>query len=100
MTESSQLLEIQRVFGLPVQLARVLHLLLTSERVRQPDLMDLVSTFHSDRPYHNAGRMAVSRLRSRMKEHGIVVHCQYGEGYYLSPADKSFIRGQVQTPRR
>lgn len=97
MTDSAQLLEIERVFRLPPQLARLLQLLLLRERVRKKDLSDLVSTFHSGRPYHNADRMVVYRLRSRLRDHGFVVHSQYGEGYYLSAADKSIIRGRLSS---
>lgn len=95
MTDSSQLLEIERIYALPPQLARLLQLLLLKDRVRKTDLSDLISTFHSDRPYHNADRMIVYRLRAKIRDHGFVIHSQYGEGYYLSAADKSIIRGRL-----
>lgn len=100
MTDSEQLLEIKRIFGLPTQLALLLQMLLKKDRVRKSDMSDLISTFHGGRQYHNADRMVVYRLRSRVKDHGFVIYSQYGEGYYLSPADKSVIRGRLQTPRQ
>ncbi len=99
MTESEQLLEIKRVFGLPTQLAATLQLLLKRDRVTKTDLSNLISTFHGDRRYHNADRMIVYRLRSKMETHGVVVFSQYGEGYYLNPVDKSLIRERLGTPR-
>lgn len=98
MTDSSQLIEIEKVFDLSPQLARLLQLLLSKDRVRKTDISDLISTFHSARPHHNADRMAIYRLRSRMRKHGVMVLVQYGEGYYLSAADKSVLRGRLRTP--
>jgi hypothetical protein len=94
MTDSAQLIEIERTFGLSPQLARLLQLLLERDRVRKDDISTLISTYHSSRQYHNADRMVVYRL----KDHGVVLLVQYGEGYYLSPADKSIIRGRLRTP--
>lgn len=98
MTDSAQLIEIEKVFGLSPQLARLLQLLLSKDRVRKDDIFHLISTYHSARPYHNADRMVVYRLRTRMREHGVLVLVQYGEGYYLSAADKAVLRGRLRTP--
>jgi len=98
MTDSAQLIEIERTFGLSPQLARLLQLLLERDRVRKDDISNLISTYHSIRPYHNADRMVVYRLRKRLKDHGVVLLVQYGEGSYLSPADKSILRGRLRTP--
>ena len=100
MTESEQLIEIKRVFGLPTQLASFLQLLLQRERVRKDDLSKLISTFHGDRPYHNADRMIAYRLRAQMEKHGVVIFSQYGEGYYLKAVDKSLIRDRLGMPRQ
>lgn len=99
MTESEELIEIKRVLGLPAQLAKLLQLLLRKDRVRKNDLSDLISTFHGGREYHNADRMVVYRLRSRLQRQGYTVHSQYGEGYYMSPSDKALIRGRLQRPQ-
>jgi hypothetical protein len=95
MTESEQLLEIKRILGLPTQLAKLLLLLLEKNRVRKDDLSDLISTYYGTRQYHNADRMVVYRLRSRLLKQGYVVHSQYGEGYYMDPSDKALIRGRL-----
>jgi hypothetical protein len=95
MTESEQLIEIKRVLGLPTQLAKLLQLLLAKDRVRKDDLSDLISTYYGTRQYHNADRMVVYRLRSRLLKQGYVVHSQYGEGYYMAPSDKALIRGRL-----
>jgi len=95
MTESEQLLEIKRVFGLPTQLAAMLQLLLQRDRVTKADLSNLISTFHGDRRYHNADRMIVYRLRSKMEDHGVVIFSQYGEGYFIKAVDKSLIRDRL-----
>lgn len=100
MTDSEQLIEIQRIFSLPMQLAVLLQMLLKKDRVRKSDMSNLISTFHSDRQYHNADRMIVYRLRARIKDHGFVIYSQYGEGYYMAPADKSVIRGRLQMLRQ
>jgi len=99
MTESEQLLEIKRILGLPTQLAKLLQLLLKKDRVRKEDLSELISTFYGTKQYHNADRMVVYRLRSRLQKHGYVVFAQYGEGYYLSPSDKALIRGRLEIRR-
>lgn len=91
VTDSAQLIEIGRVFLLPPQLARLLQLLLRKEITRKQDLSDLISTYHSGRQYHNADRMVVYRLRARLRAHGFVIQSQYGEGYYLTEADKALI---------
>jgi len=96
MTDSEQLIEIKRVLGLPTQLAKLLQLLLKKDRVRKEDLSQLISTFHGGREYHNADRMMVYRLRSRLQWQGYVVHSQYGEGYYLLASDKCLIRGRLE----
>lgn len=96
--DSTQLIEIERVFGLSPQLARLLQMLLAKDRVRKDDISDLISTYHSINPYHNADRMVVYRLRKRLKDHGVVLLVQYGEGYYLGAADKALIRGRLRTP--
>ena len=99
MTESAQLLEIKRIFGLPTQLAAMLQLLLRHDRVTKTDLSALISTYHGDRPYHNADRMIIYRLRSKMEKHGVVVFSQYGEGYYIKAVDKAIIRDRLGTTR-
>lgn len=99
MTDSAQLIEIERVFLLPPQLAHLLQLLLLKDMIRKSDLSDLISTYHSGRQYHNADRMVVYRLRSRLRGHSFVIHSQYGEGYYLSAADKRLIFGRLGTTR-
>jgi hypothetical protein len=95
MTDSEQLIEIKRVFGLPTQLAKLLQILLKKDLVRKNDLSELISTFYGTKQYHNADRMVVYRLRSRLQKQGFVVFAQYGEGYYLSPSDRSLIRGRL-----
>jgi DNA-binding response OmpR family regulator len=95
MTESEQLIEIKRIFGLPTQLAAMLQLLLRHDRVTKAGLSNLISTFHGDRPYHNADRMIIYRLRSKMEKHGVVVFSQYGEGYYIKAVDKAIIRDRL-----
>ena len=99
VTDSAQLIEIERVFLLPQQLARLLQLLLLKDIVRKRDLSDLISTYHSDRQYHNADRMVVYRLRAELRDHGFVIRSQYGEGYYLSAADKSLILRRLYSPK-
>jgi hypothetical protein len=91
--ESARLLQIKRSLKLPTQLAALLQLLMERDCVRVEDLGPLFSTLHGGRKYHNTGRMIVYRLRDRLEKMDIVVMSQYGEGYYLKPSDKSYLRG-------
>lgn len=74
----------------------VLELLLTKPIVKPEDLKPLFSTFHGNKPHHNADRMILYRLRSRMADIKICVFSQYGEGYYLKAADKAYLRGILE----
>ena len=89
---SSYILDIKRKLGLSTQLSMVLELLLKSTLVTREDLEPLYSTFYGDKPYHNVDRMILYRLRKRLDEFNILVINQYGEGYYLKSADKSYLR--------
>ena len=93
---SSYILDIKRTFGLSTQLAAVLELLLLKPVVNKEDLKPLFSTFHGSRPHHNADRMIMYRLRSRMADMKICIFSQYGEGYYLKAADKAYLRGILE----
>lgn len=93
---SAYILDIKRKFKLSTQLAAVLELLLIKPMVRLDDLKPLFSTFHGSRPHHNADRMIMYRLRSRMADIKICIFSQYGEGYYLKPADKAYLRGILE----
>lgn len=93
---SAYLLDIKRKFKLSTQLAMVLELLLTKPIVKPEDLKPLFSTFHGNKPHHNADRMILYRLRSRMADIKICVFSQYGEGYYLKAADKAYLRGILE----
>jgi DNA-binding response OmpR family regulator len=90
---SAYILDIKRVFKLSTQLSMVLELLLTKHMVRADDLKPLFSTFHGDRPHHNADRMIIYRLRNRLLKLKVCILTQYGEGYYLKPADKAYLKG-------
>jgi len=93
---SSYILDIKRKLGLSTQLSMVLELLLKSTLVTREDLEPLYSTFYGDKPYHNVDRMILYRLRKRLDEFNILVINQYGEGYYLKSADKSYLRGVLE----
>lgn len=93
---SEQILDIKRKFKLSTQLARLLALLLHQPIVKPEDLKPLFSTYHGDDPYHNADRMILYRLRSRMANIKICIFSQYGEGYYLKAADKAYLRGILE----
>jgi hypothetical protein len=94
MEESSAyILDIKDKLGLSTQLAMVLELLLVQHMVRLNDLKPLFSTFHGDKPHHNADRMIMYRLRYRLKKLKVCVFSQYGEGYYLKAADKAYLKG-------
>jgi len=93
---SAYILDIKRKFKLSTQLAMVLELLLTKPIVKPEDLKPLFSTFHGNKPHHNADRMILYRLRSRMADIKICVFSQYGEGYYLKAADKAYLRGILE----
>jgi hypothetical protein len=93
---SAYILDIKRRFKLSTQLAAVLELLLIKPMVRLDDLKPLFSTFHGSKSYHYADRMIMYRLRSRMEKINICIFSQYGEGYYLKPADKAYLRGILE----
>lgn len=93
---SAYVLGIKREFKLSTQLAMVLELLLKSNIVTRGELEPLYSTFYGDKPYHNVDRMILYRLRKRLGELDILVFNQYGEGYYLKSADKSYLRGVLE----
>lgn len=93
---SAYILDIKRKFKLSTQLAAVLELLLTKPMVKPDDLKPLFSTFHGNKPHHNADRMMLYRLRSRMEKVNICIFSQYGEGYYLKAADKAYLRGILE----
>ena len=93
---SAYILDIKRKSKLSTQLAMVLELLLTKPIVKPEDLKPLFSTFHGSKSYHNADRMIMYRLRSRMADIKICVLSQYGEGYYLKAADKAYLRGILE----
>jgi hypothetical protein len=76
--------DLQREFRLPRSLAKLLKLL-WRERVVTPPMVILKYNIATD------AKVAMHRLRQRMRQHGITIHSQREAGYWLSDEDKAKI---------
>lgn len=87
MTED--LFEMRRTFRLSDVLAQLLRLLLTETRVTQ-------QMIEHDYRLSTDAKVAIHRLRRRLKPHNIRIETLRGDGYWLEPQMKQQIENRIR----
>ncbi len=81
--------ELAPVFDLPPNLCKLLGLLMRVEVVT-PEMIELRLNIATD------AKVAAFRLRKRMWPFGVIIHSQYGIGYWLTPENKTLVKKIVK----
>lgn len=88
---SDELFEMRRAFRLSEVLAQLLRLLLTENRVTQ-------QMIEHDYRLSTDAKVAIHRLRRRLKPHNIRIETLRGDGYWLEPEMKQQIEHRIRGP--
>jgi DNA-binding response OmpR family regulator len=89
----------QLCFGFSRNESKILNLLMTSKAASKERIMDVLYETEADCPGDHITVVYISKIRKKLKQHGIRILTHYGLGWSLKDQDKTFLRELLAKPK-